>query len=177
MQTHGKQRPKTNSGRNKFSDAPRGTSNAHASQMHAHPLFRRMYQRGWKLVPLMPIFHVCITYCVTLLSALPKASFYLGTQRCAQSVSMYVSFSGHARMHVYVCVCVAECIDLMRSVTSQFLIHQSSRVLWFWPSHRARLFVIHGTTRQTECGFIVSLEPWCGSVCGVDPVCPFERGD
>lgn len=73
--------------------------------MHAHPLFRRMYQRGWKLVPLMPIFHVCITYCVTLLSALPKASFYLGTQRCAQSVSMYVSFSGHARMHVYVCVC------------------------------------------------------------------------
>lgn len=105
MQTHGKQRPKTNSGRNKFSDAPRGASNAHASQMHAHPLFRRMYQRGWKLVPLMPIFHVCITYCVTLLSALPKASFYLGTQRCAQSVSMYVSFSGHARMHVYVCVC------------------------------------------------------------------------
>lgn len=54
----------------------------------------------------MPIFHVCITYCVTLLSALPKASFYLGTQRCAQSVSMYVSFSGHARMHLYVCICV-----------------------------------------------------------------------
>lgn len=37
--------------------------------------------------------------------------------------------------------------------------------------------MIYGTTRQTECGFIVSLETWCGSVCGVDPVCPFEKGD
>lgn len=68
---------------------------------------------------------------------------------------------------------LVECIDLMRLVTRLVLVHEFSWVLWFWPIRQAWLFLIVRTAKRAGCGFIVSLQSSCGSVCGVCRCVPF----
>lgn len=72
------------------------------------------------------VYHVL---CYATVSASSGLLLFRNTEMRSICVYVCVFQRSCTYARVCVCMCVAECIDLMRSVTSQFLIHQSSRVL------------------------------------------------